>query len=403
MLLPNSGNFNLDRQNDAAPARRPDPGAWVWGAYQAHAGALARWALARLVNRTDAWGSYRPPEEWDREYVRQDGTTGKLGQTTTRKGRLTEAVLARHFRAADRADLVGLHSTSPDNTSRWGGLDIDWHDPTSTAPAVNLRAALAWYDWLAGRGFRPLLTDSNGAGGYHLLVLLAEAISTARLYHFLRRLVADHSRHGMTRPPETFPKQPALRPKDGRPAFGNWLRLPGRHHTHAHWSRVWDGGHWLSGAGAVAFLLALAGDDPALVPDVPPEPAPPVTAARRCRPFPAAGDNRAARAAAYLARLPNLGEGQGRDDVAYQFGAFLARDLDLADDVALDWLCRWDAGNAPPKGRERLAEVLNNARRYGRRAAGCGLADVPRPAPGRVRVTDRGRGHYLLTISIEVR
>jgi hypothetical protein len=102
-----------------------------------------------------AWGGYRPAGEWEKAYRRRDGSTGKLGRTTTRKGRLTEALLARHFRASDRADLVGLHSTGPDNTSFWGGLDIDWHGPTSTTPAVNLRAVLAWYDWLLCLGFHP--------------------------------------------------------------------------------------------------------------------------------------------------------------------------------------------------------------------------------------------------------
>src|SRR4051794_17631387 len=120
-------------------------GANTHAAWSARALDLGRWAWAHLVNRCDAWGGYRAPHEWDREYTRPDGTRGKLGQTTTRKGQLRPAVLAGHFRARDRAGLVGLHSTSPENTSRWGALDIDWHGPSSTAPEVNLRAALAWY------------------------------------------------------------------------------------------------------------------------------------------------------------------------------------------------------------------------------------------------------------------
>jgi hypothetical protein len=39
-----------------------------------------------------------------------------------------------------------------------------------------------------------------------------------------------------------------------------------------------------------------------------------------------------------MARLPNLGEGQGRDDVAYRFGCWLVRDLALSDSEALTWL-----------------------------------------------------------------
>jgi hypothetical protein len=73
--------------------------------------------------------------------------------------------------------------------------------------------------------------------------------------------------------------------------------------------------------------------------------------------------------------LPHLAEGQGRDDVAYRFAAFLARDLALSDDAALDWLMRWDAGNAPAKGEDRLREILTNARLYGTRPLGGGRHD----------------------------
>jgi hypothetical protein len=98
-----------------------------------------------------------------------------------------------------------------------------------------------------------------------------------------------------------------------------------------------------------------------------------------------------------MARLPNLGEGQGRDDVAYHFACFLVRDLSLSDSEALDWLSRWDAHNSPPKGRERLAEILASAHQYGRHAYGCGLNTA---APGR-----RGRRgtHRLVRIQFTVK
>jgi hypothetical protein len=362
----------------------PDPAA----AWRERAEDLAAWA-ERLANRRDCWGGYRPPEEWGRKYTRRDGTAGELGKTTTRKGPLTRGVLARQFRALAREDIVGLHSTAPDNTSRWGALDIDWHGATSTAPAVNLAAALHWYAVLVGMGFRPLLVDSNGKGGFHLWALLAGTIPTSRLYHFLRRLVADYARHGMTAPAETFPKQPALRPlPDGRPGYGNWLRLPGRHHSHDHWSRIWNGASWLDGAAAVDHLLTLTGDPPDLVPEVPPPTAPPrCTAQSYCTP-PPAGGNLSARIAAYAAQLPHLAAGQGRDDVAFHFASWLVRDMALADDIALEWLERWDAGNSPPKGRAVLAEILANAHRYGRHAYGSG-----RPAVGPRR--DR-HGHTVI-------
>src|SRR5262245_32917716 len=82
-------------------------------AWAARADALAGGAGERHVNRTDVWGGY-----------------AKDGQLTLpakgRRGRdtLTRDTLARHFRATERAHVVGLHSTSPDNTSRWACIDI---------------------------------------------------------------------------------------------------------------------------------------------------------------------------------------------------------------------------------------------------------------------------------------
>ena len=46
--------------------------------------------------------------------------------------------------------------------------------------------------------------------------------------------------------------------------YGNWIRLPGKHHKRHHWSRIYDlkTGRWLEGEDAVQYLVAVAGDDP---------------------------------------------------------------------------------------------------------------------------------------------
>jgi hypothetical protein len=321
----------------------------------------------------DCWGSYRPG-------------AGQL----TRRGELTRARLVRHFRAEGAGDIVGLHTASADNLSKGGALDIDQHGDDPVRAEVNLHAALSWYRQLVGMGFRPLLTESNGQGGYHLRVLLAEAIPADRLFHFLKFLTAGYARLGLPRPPEQFPKQQDVR--RCAEGLGNWLRLPGRHHKRDYWSRVWDGGSWLDGHAAIDCILALEGDPPPLVPDVPP-PARPV---RRCQAYVSrSGDNLSRRIAAYMAQVPNAGEGEGRDDIAFRFAAWLVRDLALPDDTALAWLCRWDAGNSPPKGEAVLREILGNAHTYGRAPYGCGRQPE---GPRRDR-----HGHVILTHRTEVR
>src|SRR5207253_1827798 len=148
---------------------------------------------------------------------------------------LTVADVARHFRGACRADILGLHTTAPDNLSCWLLVDIDHHGPEGNDAEANLAAALAWHDKARALGFRPILTTSNGAGGYHLRVVFREPVPTPRVYAFARGLVSDYAHHGLMAAPETFPKQPEIPPG----GCGNWVRLPGRHHKRPHWSTVW--------------------------------------------------------------------------------------------------------------------------------------------------------------------
>src|SRR5262249_41078247 len=134
--------------------------------WHARADELATWAWERLVNRRDVWGGYYRTRDGTGEWVTQQMTCPRKAD----RGQLllTLAVLIQHFRANRTRDVVGLHTTSPESTSRWGAVDIDRHGEAGNDPAANLAAALAWYERLRGLGFTPLLADSNGAGGYHL-------------------------------------------------------------------------------------------------------------------------------------------------------------------------------------------------------------------------------------------
>jgi hypothetical protein len=337
------------------PAVNTPPAGTAWAA---RADELAAWAW-RLVNRTDVWGAYSAPDRRGVEYTRADGTKAKVPTSYTappvaKRGRvvLTQRVLARHFRGAAHEHVIGLHTTSPGNTSLWGAAEIDWHGEGSADPAANFAAARAWYDEAREVGLSALLTDSNGKGGFHVRILFDRPAPTHEVYVFLRWLVRDHARHGLAKPPEVFPKQAAV---DDHNPFGNWLRLPGRHHTREHWARVWDGGGWLEGEAAVDRLLATRGGDPDLL--------------------------LSPRVASYARKLPQLGEGQGRHHVAYTFACFLVRDLHLNDALALRWLERWDAGNGPPLGRDELLKQVACAHQYGKHAYGNGRPHDAAPPP----------------------
>jgi hypothetical protein len=143
-------------------------------------------------------------------------------------------------------------------TSRWLAVDIDRHDPDdewSVTARGNLAAAQAWRQKLVDLGLDPLLMDSNGIGGFHLMVIFAEPMCTRTVHEFGIGLVADFERRGLDHPPEIFPGQPNW------DHYGDWLRLPGRHHTRPHYTRVWNDepfaeSQWLAGRDAIDRILA---------------------------------------------------------------------------------------------------------------------------------------------------
>src|SRR5262249_13888907 len=175
------------------------------------------------------------------------------------RGPLTAAVLVNHFQREATEARVGLHSTYRDEAgecwSRWGAVDLDAHPGQPCDPDPNLRYALALYAAAGALGFRPLLFDSNGRGGYHLLLVFSAPVSTRTVFSLLQWLIRDWGSHGFTRPPETFPRQPGI----AECKYGNWLRLPGRHHTRAHHTRVWDGGRWLEADEAIRLIVQTEG------------------------------------------------------------------------------------------------------------------------------------------------
>jgi hypothetical protein len=232
---------------------------------------LAEWAWHNLVNRADVWGAYYATDR-RRTARRADGTEYVQKSWTAPakadRGRvsLTPAVLAAHFRGTDGC-IVGLHTTSQTNACRWWAIEVDRHEGDGADAWANLRAMLHWRDKVLALGMDPLLTDSNGDGGYHLRGLFERPVPAPRVFAFLRQLTADHATLGLPTPPETFPKQPVVAP--GR--YGNWLRVPGKHHTRDHWTRVCCGGSWAEGGDAIGLMLDWRPDSPDLIPPPAPE------------------------------------------------------------------------------------------------------------------------------------
>lgn len=346
--------------------------------WHAQAEALAAFVVAHLPNRTDVWGGYLPPAHRvpDRAVTYTAPAILRRGSVT-----LTGARLIRHFRATDGGDTIGLHTTSPDDTSRWFGLDFDVHEEDAdgadlTTHRLRVDEAVAWCVDALGERCALLLEDSNGNGGRHLWARFDAPVSTPALFVLLAT-TADACEQATGYRPETYPKQPNRpRKKDGAPQLGNWLRLPGLHHTRPHWSRLArPGDAWQSGADAAALLLAWPATPANAVPPLSAYPKPAAPPASSGVPYRRPGETlerpsqRADRIARYVDKLPHGTAGTGRSDHCYRLACFLRYDMGCTDAEALGVLHAWNCGNMPPLPEWKVAETWENAATYGGRRA----------------------------------
>lgn len=225
-------------------------------------GRLAQWTMDRLVKRDDVYRAYKSLDR--RRWNELITYTAPWFEDARDYGSLDRGVIERHFRGDDLAHLIGLHAISVDNKSRWIAIDVDQHGEDGPVLAeANLEAALGWYEDLRFLGFRPVLLDSNGAGGYHLLVCLSEAVPSQVVHGLVSEFVQNYTDYGLKQAPTVFPGEPEVNPH--RP-YGSWWRLPGRHHTNSHWTKVWGSDRWLEGQAAIEAILSVKGDSPALIP-----------------------------------------------------------------------------------------------------------------------------------------
>lgn len=335
------------------------PSQWATAAEE-----LADWVQRHLVNRTDVYGAYLPLSR--RESGRSNNYTAPAKDVHRLDGALSEETILRHFWGADHGDLIGLHAIGQDNLCRWFVVDIDKHgDEDSTTLEINLAAAIGWYDKLKTMGFHPLLLDSNGAGGFHLLQVFSEPVPSDRVFNFGHNLVLDYASRGLRQPPEVFPKQPNVNPSR---RYGSWWRLMGMHHTRRHWTKVWDGTKWLEGRPAIDAILAVVGDPPGLIPaelNVATETAAAATTrqVRVSQPGRTPHDSEH-----WLEVLEGSGAG-GRHSAILQLAGYLLGKR--VDPLVVEELCViWnEARNQPPREDEHVRQTVRDLAERGRATA----------------------------------
>ncbi len=228
---------------------------WIAHEWENYADRLAEWAMERLVNRRDVWS----------QYTLKNGEVGVVmlpikERRNTGTDMVTIKKLRRHFSGRAVSHLIGLHSISDHSTAKWFAVDVDLHDEnianSDEVALSNFAAVMEWASRLRAQGMDPLLFDSNGVGGYHLYVLLDREYPLADVYAYADQLRSNWAPLGLPRKPEIFPPKPAVKPDDLPYA----LRVPGRHHTRPHYSRVWNfegigETDWLEGGEAIEAML----------------------------------------------------------------------------------------------------------------------------------------------------
>jgi hypothetical protein len=303
-----------------------------------------------MVNRVDAWGKYLPLDERAK------------GKARTAKGELTKTILIRHYRGAEPSDLVGLHSTSPDDHSLWLGIDVDQHgEVDKEKERRNRAAAIKLFERAKGLGFRPLLIASNGRGGYHLIILFRRPTPTWKIFSFGQWLLRDWEQLGLDEKPELFPKQPRLGEST---KYGNWLRLAGRHHTFKYYSQVWTGTRWATGDEAIRIILRKKGVSAKKIPaeafELASQPTPAAAATVTC--VPPGKLSAVQKRALTLLRTKEAIQGQGGDKITWTASLYLIRDFALTMEQALPVMLKWNATHChPPWSEKDLIRKLRRA------------------------------------------
>jgi len=205
-------------------------------AWLENADALADFASARIIVRRDVYG-LTPP----------------TGKRETKHEILTREKIVDHFLGKIN---VGAFSVSPENECKTFIGDIDAHEDTDIADR-NLERVNLIVETLAEFDLYPLVCDSDGKGGFHVREHFKKPIPS-EVGHWLGKFINDRLESAGLQKVEFFPKQSEL--VNDRP-YGNWVRLPGKHHKRDNFTRVWAHGRWLDGIWAINTIVGIAGDN----------------------------------------------------------------------------------------------------------------------------------------------
>jgi len=160
-----------------------------------------------LVNRRDIYGLHN-----GRQWVAKNAN-------------VNDELLRAHFNGEI---VIGLYTTSPDQTSRWACWDFDAHDELDTENWVHVQSLA---ENLTLQGMHPIIEDSNGAGGFHVWIIFDEPLPTYAVFDWMNAVPVNYR-------VERFPKQRRTE------SYGNFVRLPGKHPKREHFSKFFDGDEW---------------------------------------------------------------------------------------------------------------------------------------------------------------
>jgi hypothetical protein len=200
-----------------------------------------------MVNRDDTWVQYLPVHARSEDALAFVAPPPKLRARV----KLNHDFLVRHYQGRRVQNIMGLPSTDHQGKSRWLAIVISNRETNSPSEPA-WRAAAAWHGALIHMGLVPLLLDSGGQEEYQLLLLLDHEIDSSIAGAFGRWCVRGYEECGLSTAPIVLPSGRPLAVADA----ATWLRLPGRHHTSRHWTRVWQDGMWLEGEAAVGAIVA---------------------------------------------------------------------------------------------------------------------------------------------------